>query len=290
MRSKRHLLIIDPIAFTSGSKIATENIRRLLDSEQIRITILTADNDSWHWPPLKRVRLFEPKWLSRQEQGIPYFLRHLLIAFRLGRLDITVGASGPGVDLALYLLKPVLGFHLVQLIHGPVARSRTIARCLHAANEVHYLKSAGASLISALHTLTPTLHKLELTTPHFQVMQNGLPDHAWPRRCQYEYPVIFWAASLLKWKGLETLLDALRRIESETRPDTHICYIQPQKTPLPISDAPIPIDAVYWHENPTHLDEIRATANIFVSTSHHEPFGLSILEAMAAGRCDRYCQ
>jgi len=290
MRSKRHLLIIDPIAFTGGSKIATENILRLLDSEQIRITILTADTDSWHWPQLKRVHLFEPQWLSRQEQGIPYFLRHLLIAcqlmltrLRLGRLDIAMGASGPGVDLALYLLKPVLGFRLVQLIHGPVACSRTIARCLRAANEVHYLKSAGASLISALHTLAPTPY--ELTTPHFQIMQNGLPNHAWPNRCQSERPVIFWAASLLKWKGLETLLDALRLIETETRPDTHICYIRPQKNPLPISDAPVTIDAVYWHENPAHLDEIRATANIFVSTSHHEPFGLSILEAMAAGHC-----
>jgi len=290
MCAKRHLLIIDPIAFTGGSKIATENILRLLDSEQMRITILTADTDSWHWPQLRRIRLFEPQWLSRQEQGIPYFLRHLLIALqlmlirlRLGRLDITMGASGPGVDLALYLLKPVLGFRLVQLIHGPVACSRTIARCLRAANEVHYLKSAGASLISALHTLAPAPHKL--TTPHFQVMQNGLPDHAWPSRCQNERPVIFWAASLLKWKGLETLLDALRLIEKETRPDAHICYIRPQKSPLPISDAPVTIDAVYWHENPAHLDEIRATANIFVSTSHHEPFGLSILEAMAAGHC-----
>jgi len=290
MRSKRHLLVIDPIAFTGGSKIATENILRLLDSEQIRITILTADADSWHWPQLKRVRLIEPKWLSRQEQGIPYFLRHLFIAFQLiltrlrfGRLDITMGASGPGVDLALYLLKPVLGSYLVQLIHGPVACSRTIARCLHAANEVHYLESADASLIDALHTLTPTQHKL--TEPHFQIMQNGLPGHAWPSRCQNKRPVIFWAASLLKWKGLETLLDALRLLETGTRPDTHICYIRPQKNPLPISDAPVALDAVYWHENPAHLDKIRATANIFVSTSHHEPFGLSILEAMAAGHC-----
>jgi len=116
-------------------------------------------------------------------------------------------------------------------------------------------------------------------------MQNGLPDHAWPSRCQHERPVIFWAASLLKWKGLETLLNALKRIEPRARPETQICYIRPKETQLPVSDAPIVIDAVHWHENPAHLDEIRTTANIFVSTSHNEPFGLSILEAMAAGHC-----
>lgn len=286
----QHLLVIDPIAFTGGSKIATENILRLLDLKQMRITILTADHDSWRWSPLKRVRLFETAWFSQQEQGIFYFLRHLLIAFQLlliplrfGRVNIATGASGPGVDLALYLLKPVLGFRLVQLIHGPVACSRTIARCLCAADEIHYLKSTRSSLLAALNTLTATPHTL--MAPHFQVMQNGLPDHAWPGRCQRDCPVIFWAASLLKWKGLETLLDALKLVDTRVRPDTHICYIRPQKSPLPASHAPVDMDAVHWYENPVHLNDIRKAANIFVSTSQHEPFGLSILEAMAAGHC-----
>lgn len=290
MNSKRHLLVIDPTAFTGGSKIATENMLHLLDCKRMRITVLTTDRDSWHWSQLKRVRLFEPKWLSQQEQGIPYLLRHMVIALnllltrlRFGRFDIAVGASGPGIDLALYLLKPILGFRLVQLIHGPVAPSRTIGRCLLAADEVHYLKSARTSLLSALSRLTATPHKL--TTPHFQVMQNGLPEHAWPSRCQTERPIIFWAASLLKWKGLETLLDALKHLETTARPETHICYIRPKEIPLPVSDAPVVIDAVHWHENPRHLDEIRASSNIFVSTSRNEPFGLSILEAMAAGHC-----
>lgn len=40
-----------------------------------------------------------------------------------------------------------------------------------------------------------------------------------------------------------------------------------------------------WHESPGNLDDIRANASIFVSTSRREPFGLSILEALAAGLC-----
>lgn len=290
MNSKRHLIVIDPTAFGGGSKVATENILRLLDNDHIRITVLTADLNSWHWSQLNRVRLYQPQWLANQQQGIPYFLRHMVIALQLmltrvrfGKIDIALGASGPGVDLALYLAKPLLGFQLVQLVHGPVAPSRTIGRCLLAADEVHYLKNTRSSLQSALFKFTSTLNNL--TLPHFHIMQNGLSEHAWPKRCQTERPVIFWAASLLKWKGLDIMLDALKRIEPESRPETHICYIEPKEIPLEVSRAPVHIKAVHWHKNPEHLDEIRASANIFVSTSRNEPFGLSILEAMAAGHC-----
>lgn len=54
---------------------------------------------------------------------------------------------------------------------------------------------------------------------------------------------------------------------------------------LPISKAPIVIEHIHWYENPINIDQIRASANIFISTSTNEPFGLSILEAMAAGQC-----
>ena len=289
MTSRHHLLVIDPTAFAGGSKIATENILRLLD-KQMRITVLSADRDSWGWSGLHRVRLWEPKTLARQEQGIFYFLRHLHIGLqiliarlRYGRFDVALGASGPGVDLALYLTRPLLGHKIVQLIHGPVARSRTIGRCLKTANQVFYLESSRETVIAALSTLRSAPAQLE--PQRFQKLQNGLPANAWPSLSQKRRPVIFWAASLLKWKGLDTLLDALGRLPEKERPDTHICYIRPKQTSLPTSRAPVGMTHVYWHEAPENLDKLRAGANIFVSTSHGEPFGLSILEAMAAGHC-----
>lgn len=290
MTRKHHLFVVDPTAFAGGSKVATENILRLLDSKRMDITVLTADRQSWNWSGLNRVRLYQPKWLAAREQGIPYFLRHLLIALnvfvarlRFGRIEIALGASGPGVDLAIYLARPLLGFRVVQLIHGPVARSRTIGRCLQAADEIHYLESAAASMLAALSSVGDAPDRL--SPPRFRVLENGLPEHTWPSRCQSERPVVFWAASLLKWKGLETLVDALQRIDAKARPQTHICYIRPRNTALPVSQAPITMDAVNWYEKPARLDELRAAANIFVSTSTNEPFGLSILEAMAAGHC-----
>lgn len=290
MKHKQHLIVIDPTAFSGGSKVATESILRLLNPEQVRITVLSSDPDSWHWSTLNKVKLYEPKWLAQKEQGIAYFLRHLFIALnillaslRFGRFDIGLGASGPGVDLALYLLKPLMIIKVFQLIHGPVACSRTIARCLLAAEQVHYLESSHDSLVNCLARCNAP--ELKTLPTNFHIMHNGLSEQLWPSPCQRLKPTVFWAASLLTWKGLETLLSALQKLPAKHRPTTHICYIKPKQTKLPTSQIPENICKVNCYENPNNLDQIRAGANIFVSTSKNEPFGLSILEAMAAGHC-----
>ena len=286
---KRHILVLDPTPFAGGSKVATLNILRLLDPQTTRVSVLTNDIASWPGAQITRQPLGEAQSLTKQEQGLSYFARHLLIALHIlrlrlrhGPIDIALGASGPGVDLALYLAKPLLGYRLVQLVHGPVARSRTIARCLQKADQVYYLESSRNALLTALATLDDSP---ELPASRFSLLQNGLPNEGWPSLCQKEQPVIYWAASLLKWKGLEILLKALKQLDTAERPTSHICYIRPQGTTLAVSQAPVEIKSVDWHHAPKNLDEIRASSNIFVSTSDKEPFGLSILEAMAAAHC-----
>ncbi|WP_097356988.1 glycosyltransferase family 4 protein [Candidatus Enterovibrio escicola] len=290
MSRLKHIVILDPISFAGGSKISTNHVLSQLKNKNVRVSILTADPDSWASSQAYVSILHMPCMLETAEHGIRYFVRHVLIALQLiwlrlfaGRMHTALAASGPGVDFALYLVKPILNFSLVQMVHGPVAVSRTIGRCLMAADNVFFLNTSQNSLSSAVgaagfHTNIAAHH-------NFQPFCNGLPTQVWPSQCQYDCPVLYWAASLLKWKGLDTLISSLGKISPSKRPETHICYIRPTKNNLPVSKAPHPMSKVFWHNSPDNLDKIRAHGNIFISTSTREPFGLSILEAMAAGMC-----
>ena len=286
---KQSILVLDPIPFRGGSKVATENILQLVDRRKSKITVLTHDENSWRMEGIRCEPLWEPKWLMTSMQGLPYFLRHFILLLNVirsfikhGRAQLLVGASGPGVDLALYFAKALFKGKIIQLIHGPVAVSRTIGRCLLFADRIFCLESARTSVESAVAVVGGSL---EGRVDKCSTFVNGLPDDAWPTPSGTQEVAVLWAASLLKWKGMETLMTALEQFEARNRPQTHICYIRPKEASLPVSQAPISMDKVVWHESPDELDRIRSGCSVFVSTSYQEPFGLSILEALAAGLC-----
>lgn len=289
---KAQLLIVDPIAFRGGSKIATETMLSLLTQQGLRVAVLSADPHSWRVPGVVVYPLWMLPALNRASQGIAYFLRHfimllnaLVFMVRIGRVNVLLGASGPGVDLSLYFLKGLTGIRLVQLIHGPVARSRTIGRCLRMADHVFYLASAKESVCAALAAVGASV---SLNSDKYDEFINGLAQTQWPTSTttsSSEETRVLWAASLLKWKGLDLLVEALKRFDDTSRPHTDICYLRPKDIALAVSDAGMAIAHVRWHESPNNLDQLRSQSNIFVSTSVKEPFGLSILEALAAGLC-----
>jgi len=291
---QRTILVLDPIEFRGGSKVASEAMFKQLVGENIRIEVLSNDSHSWNLPGVRRRRLLSPHFLRNRESGLFYFLKHFvfflqlfLLKQKLGNVDLSVGASGPGIDMSLYLLKKITGTPVLQFVHGPVAKSRTIARCLVEADRVIYLESARQSLVGALqrlHSNGDEQRAAILEDEKYQVLENGLARDTWPKASRQDKPVILWAASLLKWKGLDILLDAIRGFDDD-RPETHICYLRPKDTRLAVSDVVDDIPGVSWHESPGNLDDIRANASIFISTSQREPFGLSILEALAAGLC-----
>lgn len=293
METFKHIVVIDPIAYAGGSKVATDNLLATLQQPNLKITIITKDKLSWSQPEYQFIKLVEMPGLAHKEQGIWYFVRHLILALniiwarlRYGKINIAIGASGPGVDLSLYLTQRLLNFSIIQLIHGPVANSRTIARCLVRAMHVFYLKSTLPSIERCLLNLLDQ-HQIKplITSDSFDVLNNGLAASSWPSQCQYHTPKILWAASLLKWKGLDFFIQTMAAIPEQCRPPTEICYIRPQGTDQAISQAPVTLSKVTWHEQPPKFNLIRASCNIFISTSINEPFGLAILEAMAAGHC-----
>jgi len=291
MAIKQFKILYDPVPFHGGSKIA---VQRILSGNENEINlVITSNKDYWDQYGYITKSLYCPKFLKYSCNGITFFIKNIIFAIQIiwvhicmSRISMAIGISGPGVDYALYVAKFLIDYKIIQLVQGPVPLSKTVGKCFFKADQIFYLKSSYKTIKSSIERVVgKRITELELTnTNKYKEFINGIPKDDWPQDCCYGSKKIFWAASLLKWKGLKIFINALDRVEEKLY-QAYICYILPKDNSLPSENIPLDRENLTCLENPVGINKIRSHCEIFVSTSKQEPFGLSILESMAAGMC-----
>ncbi|MEN8850251.1 MAG: glycosyltransferase family 4 protein, partial [Glaciecola sp.] len=290
---EKAIVCIDTIPFAGGSKIATSRILATLNHDPKHIHILTTSSSCWRNTPYTQHALHEFETLHQAQSGWRFVLRHAWLAVQVlwyilcvRRVVLLAGCSLPSNDFALAMVKKISGIEWLQCIHGPVYPSRLNARLLNYVDYLFYLPSALSSLNETLALTNGSMDDLsKRIVSHSFINGVSLTDYQLNEVSKKAGPQILWAASALRWKGLDLFIEALQQFDNSARPDTHICYIRPTQIDMPVSAVDIPLERVHWYESPDNLDSIRETCQIFVSTSTGEPFGLSILEALASGLC-----
>lgn len=186
---------------------------------------------------------------------------------------VAIANNTPQANAALYFARG--SERIFQYIRGPFYSSKLASMLLEQAERIFCVGDVATA--SAVLSVRDASRVSQIT--------EGLSASQWPSPIEHDATRWMWAATLMRWKGLELMLEAYEQLDPEARPPLDVCYI-------PVSESEgagsIPSHlprGVMLHESPD-IDRVRRAANVFIHTAlAPEPFGRVILESMAAGLC-----
>lgn len=279
--SRRRALVVDGSSSFGGATTTLPGLVEALEAAGVEVALAASHRDGWERVGLDgRVHaLPESFWAS---SGAPYAWRELRRAASLRKLiadlgiDVVIANNDPAVNASAYVAARGAHVPVVQLIRGGVRWSRLGSTMLGDAAAIFSHGGADEGRRAGFD---------DAFLGRWQRLDEGLPARTWPRPRDVDADGWLWASTLARWKGLPLFLRSLAAVEE--RPRVDVCYVPLAADHADADVVPTTIPRnVTLHEHPRGLDAIRARSRVYVHTSLvPEPFGRSILEAMAAGLC-----
>ncbi len=273
----RTLLVHDESPSLGGSVTTLGSLAPVLEDAGWRVAVAAMQPDGWDGLGLS------PALLPRRGErvsGAAYFAREARRALDVARVARREGATvllannGPTANLSTHLAGRLLGLPVAQYVRGPFPATGLAARLLRRAPQVFAVGAEAARQVRDVAGLDAAR------------VEEGIHPRFWPRRREAGGRGYFWSSALVEWKGLPLLLEAHRTLGPGAPPLT-ACYAgfppgHPDAAPPPRALH----EGVRLLRSPPGLDDLRAASLVYVhSATAPEPFGRSLLEAMAAGLC-----
>ncbi|MDJ0766188.1 MAG: glycosyltransferase family 4 protein [Myxococcota bacterium] len=195
--------------------------------------------------------------------------------------DLILANNTPSANMASYWTGRSLGIPVVQYVRERFYPDRAAKWALNRAKAVF---TVGDDIHRLVSTIAPDIAAVQI--------DEGLSRQQWPAPRQKDAYGWFWASALARWKGLPFLLEAYSKVREARKdikkfPDLTVCYVRMPSHAAAADEVPPEMPAgVRLLSNPPDLQALRSAASVYLhSALVPEPFGRSILEAMAAGLC-----